>query len=238
MNAFNNSPCMPHTGSADASTTVFDAGSPNWSMEFPNTVGQSPQMNALPEPLTDDEFEHLAEFLYGLHGTAMTLEEMDGFFCALICGPERVPASEYLPHIWGDELTQGRGFKTIEEAQCIMNLLTRHWNHIAGTLSQGEVYVPMVFDNEDGIVMGNQWAIGFEPGIDLRRDSWGRLVDGDKCWKMLAPVMLLAHEHDLGSDMRSVVFIPPEARKEILYHLPVCTLMIYEFFKEETAGRK
>jgi uncharacterized protein len=64
-------------------------------------------MNALTEPLTDDEFERLGDFLYGLHGTAMTLEELDGFFCALICGPDLVPPSEYLPHIFGGDLFQG-----------------------------------------------------------------------------------------------------------------------------------
>src|SRR5450755_2495499 len=122
-------------------------------------------MQDINQPLTDDEFERLGDFLYGLHGTAMTLEELDGFFCALICGPELVPPSEYLPHIWGGELREGCAFKTVEEAQYIMKLLTRHWNYIAGTLLRGEAYVPMVFDNEDGIAKGNEWAIGFEHGI-------------------------------------------------------------------------
>ena len=195
-------------------------------------------MNALTEPLTDDEIEHLDDFLYGLnHGKAMTLEEMDGFFCALICGPEMVPPSEYLSHIWGGELVQGYGFKTIEEAQYVMTLLTRHWNYIAGTLLHGDVHVPLVFDGEDGIAMGNEWASGFEQGIHLRRDSWQKLVDDDEHWEVLAPVTLLAHEHDPDPEMRSEVPIAPEKREEVLCHMAVCTLLIYDFFRGRTPGK-
>ena len=54
---------------------------------------------------------------------------------------------------------QGCGFKTIEKAQYIINLLIRHWNHIAGTLLRGEVHVPLVFDNEDAFALGNEWTV-------------------------------------------------------------------------------
>jgi len=194
-------------------------------------------MNTLSQPLNDDEIEHLDDFLYRLnYGKAMTLEEMDGFFCALICGPEVVPPSEYLPHVWGGELVQGRGFKTIEEAQYIMTLLTRHWNHIAETLLRGEVHIPMVFDSEDGIAMGNEWAIGFEEGTHLRHESWDKLVDDEEQWDKLTPVLLLAHEHDPDPEMRVKVPITPDKREEILCHMAVCTLVIYDFFRGRKPG--
>lgn len=138
-------------------------------------------MPALAHPLTDDEIELLDGFLCSLnHGKAMKIEEMDGFICALICSTDRVPPSEYLPHVWGGELVQGPGFKTIEELQCVMSLLTRHRKHIAETLLRGDVYVPMVFKGEDGIALGNEWAIGFEQGMHLRRDSWEKLVNDEE----------------------------------------------------------
>jgi hypothetical protein len=34
----------------------------------------------------------------------MNLEQLDGFFAALICGPGNVPPSEYLPVILGDDM--------------------------------------------------------------------------------------------------------------------------------------
>ena len=194
-------------------------------------------MSSRTHPLTDYEIEYLDDFLYGLnHGKAMSLEEMDGFFCALICGTDLVPPSEYLPHVWGGELVRGRGFKTIEEVQYIMTLLTRHWNDIAETLLHGDVWVPLVFDNDDGIAMGNEWAIGFEQGTHLRRDSWEELVDDEEHWEKLTPVVLLAHEHDPDPAMRGEVPITPDMREEILCHMAVCTLMIYDFFRDRMPG--
>jgi hypothetical protein len=71
----------------------------------------------LAEPLTESELDRLDDFLCRVnHGKGMTLEGLDGFLCALICGPELVPSSEYLPHVWGGELIQGRGFDSIEQA--------------------------------------------------------------------------------------------------------------------------
>jgi hypothetical protein len=45
------------------------------------------------DPLTDAELDRLGEFLKG--GRAMNLEQLDGFFAALIAGPETVMLSEY-----------------------------------------------------------------------------------------------------------------------------------------------
>jgi uncharacterized protein len=54
-----------------------------------------------PQPLTDAEFGRLAEVLQRCGGHAMNVEMLDGFLAALICGPETVLPSEYLPKIWG-----------------------------------------------------------------------------------------------------------------------------------------
>jgi len=48
------------------------------------------------EPLTDTELDRLGDFLESCKGgSAMNLEELDGFFAALIAGPETVMPSEY-----------------------------------------------------------------------------------------------------------------------------------------------
>ena len=48
------------------------------------------------QPLTDAELDGLAEFLQSCKsGKAMNVEQLDGFFAALIAGPETVVPSEY-----------------------------------------------------------------------------------------------------------------------------------------------
>ena len=48
------------------------------------------------EPLTDAELDRLGDFLKGCTGgRATNVERLDGFFAALIAGPETVMPSEY-----------------------------------------------------------------------------------------------------------------------------------------------
>jgi uncharacterized protein len=55
----------------------------------------------MPQPLSDAEFDRLSSSLkrYGSK-RATNLEQLDGFLSALVCGPEEVPTTEYLPEIW------------------------------------------------------------------------------------------------------------------------------------------
>jgi yecA family protein len=54
------------------------------------------------EPLTEAEFDRLTEFLKGCAGgKAMNVEELDGFFAALVAGPEVAMPSQYLPEVFG-----------------------------------------------------------------------------------------------------------------------------------------
>ncbi len=59
-------------------------------------------MNSLTfnQPLADDEFARLAAFLDSIGDATMKIETLDGYFAALICGPDIVLPSEYLLQIW------------------------------------------------------------------------------------------------------------------------------------------
>ena len=188
---------------------------------------------AEPNPLNDDEFAKLGEFLRSIsNNRAMNLEEMDGFFTALVCGPEMVLPSEYLSYIWGSEQSKKGIFQTLEEAQDILDLVTRHWNTIAGTLYKGRVYFPFLLEDEDGVAQGNDWAKGFMRGMGLRRDSWSELVNDEQHGGSLVPIFTLAYEHDPDPKLRP----PPISRKkreDILADLAVGIPIIYTYFRSE-----
>ncbi len=60
------------------------------------------------QPLTDAEFERLSGLLGRFDNRSpMNLEQLDGFFAALICGPVNVSPSQYLPKICGDDMVLG-----------------------------------------------------------------------------------------------------------------------------------
>jgi uncharacterized protein len=149
------------------------------------------------EPLTDAEIDRLGDFLKSCKGAeSMNLEELDGFFAALIAGPETVMPSEYYAEVFGGEMSDACEFGSLDEANEILGLMMRHWNDIAGTLFNGEVYVPLLLEDEDGMAHGNDWARGFMRGMGMRHDGWAELVNDDEHGGCLIPMMMLCHEHD------------------------------------------
>ena len=109
----------------------------------------------------------------------MNIEELDGFFASLIAGPEIVAPSEYMPEVFGSGTPETHQFESLEEANEILGLLMLHWNDIAGTLSKGEVYLPLLLLDEDGVGHGNDWARGFIRGTRMRHDGWAELLAND-----------------------------------------------------------
>jgi hypothetical protein len=87
------------------------------------------------EPLTDAELDRLGDFLKSCKGgRAMNVEALDGFFSALIAGPETAMPSEYNREVFGGEMSDACEFGSLDEAREILGLMMRHWNTIAGTL--------------------------------------------------------------------------------------------------------
>jgi uncharacterized protein len=74
--------------------------------------------------------------------------------------------------------------------------MMRHWNDIAGTLFKSEVYVPLLLEDQDGTVHGNDWARGFMRGMGMRHGGWAELVNDEEHGGCLIPMMMLCHEHD------------------------------------------
>src|ERR1035438_6953463 len=84
-----------------------------------------------PQPLTDAELDRLSEVLKRFGDKrAMNLEHLDGFLSALICCPDLVPPSEYLPVIWGDNIVLEDEFSAKPILEEFLSLIMRHWNAI------------------------------------------------------------------------------------------------------------
>lgn len=160
----------------------------------------------------------------------MNIEELDGFFAALIAGPETVMPSEYNREVFGGEMSDACEFSSLEEANEIFGLMMRHWNTIAGTLFRGEVYVPLLLEDEHGVAHGNDWARGFMRGMHIRHDGWAELVNDEECGGCLIPMMMLCHEHDEDPKMRPKP-ITPEKREEVIAHMAAGLVGTYRYFR-------
>jgi uncharacterized protein len=179
------------------------------------------------EPLTDAELDRLGDFLEGCkRGKAMNVEQLDGFFAALIAGPQTVMPSEYNPEVFG-EMPE---FSSLEQAKDILGLLTRHWNTIAATLLKGEPHVPLLLEDADGVAHGNDWARGFMRGMRMRHDGWAELVNDEEHGGCLFSMMMLYHEHDNDPEMRTTP-IGPEQREDVIAHMAAGLLRAYQYFR-------
>ena len=182
------------------------------------------------EPLTDAELDCLGDFLKSCKGgKAMNVEALDGFFAALIAGPETVMPSEYYPEVFGGEMSEACEFGSLDEANEVLGLMMRHWNDIAGTLFKSEAYVPLLLEDEDGVAHGNDWARGFMRGMGMRHDGWAELVNDEEHGGCLIPMMMLYHEHDEDPEMRPK---PISKREEVIVQMTAGLAAAYRYFRE------
>ena len=183
------------------------------------------------QPLTDTELDQLSAVLarFG-DGRSMNLEQLDGFLAALICGPELVPPSKYLPKIWGDQTV----FEDTSSAQVFMSLLMRHWNAIADTLNSGEVYLPLLLEDGSGITPGNDWANGFLRGMEFGKEDWALLLEDEDHGGSLVAIFALANEHNPDPELRSYRDpISAELREQLIVGAAAGATQIYRYFKAQ-----
>jgi uncharacterized protein len=156
---------------------------------------------AQPQRLSDDDLDELADLLGAdwAPETTMDIEQLDGLLAGLICSPRALMPSRYLPEIFGGEEPV---FPDTATAQRFFELLMRRNNQIATALNapierldDPRAYVPLLLDwSPDGEIArslaeagstdplplaGELWARGFLHAVDLLREDWEGLPEGD-----------------------------------------------------------
>ncbi len=198
----------------------------------------NPTLNAALQAgeLNQTEIDRLSNFLNAIGPPALSLEGVDGLFTALICGPDMVMFSEYLPVVFGGDPKFGSN----EEATEVLGLLMRHWNVVADallrTLDVPGVYSPWLQTSSDGTVKGHDWACGFMHGVGMRERSWQPMLAGGEHGGMLLPMIILeqaAKSHAVKTDSFSM---SPEQRKELIETMIEVVPSVYGHFAKARAG--
>jgi uncharacterized protein len=189
-------------------------------------------MAALSEALSDEEYDRMANVLERFSSErAMSLEMLDGFFAALICSPDMVPPSEYLPQIWGGDMADNEAFSEQAELQKFLDLVMRHWNAVVHALHSDDQFLPLLAEDDEGIVQGNDWARGFLRGMELRRSDWSELFDDDEHAGSLVPILALANEHHPDPEMRPYKEpMSTERREQLIVGVSAAVPAIYRYF--------
>ena len=183
---------------------------------------------AADDALDDDEIDWLVGFLESSHVApgAMTVEQIDGMFCALLIEPNVVLPSEYLPIIWrGDKSPE---FDSMEQASHVMGLIFRHWNAVSARLSGRYPHIPLLFRHPD-VPLGKLWSEGFIAGMRMSGEDWyDRIVDDDLRTFIAVLVSPALDDGEQYDDFH----MTPERRAKAIETMPVAILGIYLFMRE------
>src|SRR5215467_8686950 len=189
-------------------------------------------MASIGATLTYAQCDRMTSLLSRFSGNcAMNLEMLDGFFAALICCPDIVLPSEYLPEIWGRDTREGEPWDSREQLQEFLELVMQHWNTISRTLQAGEVYPPILLEDERGVAHANDWATGFMRGMSLRHYDWRELVSDEEHGGSLIPIFALANEHH--PDLRMRPYKEPmdaQQREKLITGMAAGLINIYRYF--------
>jgi uncharacterized protein len=183
--------------------------------------------------LTADERDWLAGFLVSpqVPDSTMSLEMVDGFFTALVIGPELVAPSEYFPVIWRADNGSGPDWDSPEQAQHVFNLLTKHWNAIAARRLVSAEHCPMI-DNFGIAMRGEEWADGFVAGIEMRKAAWGPIFDDCRADQVVMPILALCSHTPKEVQGQ----LTAEMREGILGQLPATVQMIAAYWRAPNLG--
>ena len=190
-------------------------------------------------PLSESELGELGAILASVSASnSMTVEELDGFFAALIAGPAVAKPCQYWPVVFGRPVADSATLDFIRNGNPLLPLFARHWHTILTTLGRGEGYLPYLCDRAVASASGYDWARGFMRAVGLRRAAWSALFDNEEDTSAILPMMLLVHESDPDPALRPAP-VSAEQRDEIVGLMTLGLVRVYRFFHgAEPNGRR
>ena len=192
-------------------------------------------MNAtLATPLSNAEISHLETLLAtpAFKKQAMGLDEIQGFLCAVISGPQQTKPAKWLPAVLGDP-----DYESAEQETAVKDLLLRFHAEIVADLSAGESLglVLNLTDPSNAAAEGEYdygaWCQAFLDGVEFSDAPWTEAGDDNEINEFLFPISLLAGE----IDPKALKQIKPremvELLKECREDLPMLAIDIYKYFE-------
>ncbi len=181
------------------------------------------------EALNEADLARLDELFEAINpGEAMVIEELDGFFTALICAGDDSRPVHHLHDVLGIEDAKPIKYPTPAMANELEHLLNRHWASVQQSLAQGELLAPLLTEDEVGINPGNLWALGFLRGIDVRPEPWDEIED-ETLSEWLEPIETLAEEIDFENGSKRLK-LTSEERDQLMDEMFDTVFDAYQHF--------
>ncbi|UJW85156.1 UPF0149 family protein [Devosia sp. SL43] len=127
----------------------------------------------------DPDLMRLDRMLDALGDDAMVLGQLDGYLCGIIVSPQEIDEAEWLPGVFGVEVTNtgDAAMLGVDMAELSQLILARR-DAITAELA-ADRYQPL-YDVDGDDVLWEIWLDGFEQAMGLRLRSWEKLLQSHK----------------------------------------------------------
>jgi len=117
----------------------------------------------------DDSYEELGQLLlrYQQEPSVRNISELQGFLTAVICAPQMIKPSTWLPVIWGGD-SHAPDWQSAEEMQAFVAEIMQMYNDVIEEL-QDKWFEPLLLRSlsTDAVKAGAEWCLGFVRGLAL-----------------------------------------------------------------------
>jgi uncharacterized protein len=179
--------------------------------------------------------DELAQFLNSDNAPqgCMDLSELDGFLAGIVAGPEPVPRDEWLAEIWDNE--EPEYANEAEQAAVEQAIVDRYAAIEAGLDATPLGYAAILWQDEAGTTVAEDWAAGFMQAVSLRATGWQPALADEDASMLLIPIASLAGM-TLPEDERGGQAMTDDALEGLMQDaeqvLPVCVLGLRRFWGE------
>jgi uncharacterized protein len=184
---------------------------------------------------TPEQLELLSKYLCSERAppTCMLISQLDGFLTAIAAGPQRVPANEWLPIIWGGAEPT---FSDADQETAVIEAIMQRYKEIARSLEHGFVD-PIYLTAADDTPIISHWAAGFLDAVRLRQDAWKPLLMSEWAGKLFSPILDAAE----GEHEEPRAEPAPEEKGDLLpdaaITMPICAAVIATFWRPAARQR-
>jgi uncharacterized protein len=182
-----------------------------------------------------DELAHFLNSDSAPQGS-MDLSELDGFLAGLAAGPQIVPRDEWLAEVWDNEEPD---YASDAEREAVEQALFDRFAAIeAGLDSTPLSYTAILWQDEAGTTVAEDWAAGFMQAVTLRAQDWQPALADEDASVLLIPIASLAGM-TLPEDERGGQAMTDDALEGLMQDaeqvLPVCVLGLRRFWRDRAS---